>query len=62
MKNILVNVVVPAYNTEKYIKEMINCLINQLYKNLQILIVDDGATDDTAKIIKNFKDDRIEYY
>lgn len=62
MEKIKVSVIVPAYNTELYIKDMIECLINQTYKNIQMIFVNDGSTDKTEEIIKSFKDDRIEYY
>lgn len=58
----LVSVLIPAYNHEKYIEECINSVINQTYKNLEIFILDDCSTDNTAKIIKNFKDKRIKKY
>ena len=60
----LVSVVIAAYNTEHYISDMLTCLENQTYKNIQIIIVDDGSTDKTAQIIKKYakKDERIEYY
>ena len=43
----LVSVIVPAYNHEKYIQETIVSIINQTYKNIELLIVDDGSTDST---------------
>lgn len=60
----LVSIIIPAYNTEKYIDSMIECLIHQTYSNLQMIFIDDGSTDLTAKKIKEKaeKDDRIEYY
>ena len=61
MNEYLVSVIIPAYNTELYIESMLDCVINQTYKNLEIIIVDDGSTDNTAQIIDNFaeKDARI---
>lgn len=60
----LVSIVIPAYNTEQYILPMIDSLKKQTYKNLQIIFVDDGSRDDTAKIIKKYQaeDSRVEYY
>ena len=54
-----VSIIVPVYNCEKYIKECINSVINQTYKNLEIIIVDDKSTDNSLSIINSFKDKRI---
>lgn len=59
MNNNLVTVFIPAYNAEMYISECLNSIVNQTYKNLEILIIDDGSTDDTVKIIETFNDRRI---
>lgn len=58
----LVSVCINAYNAEKYIMQTIESVINQTYKNLQIIVVDDCSTDNTLNIIKSINDDRIEYY
>ena len=61
MKEYLVSVIIPAYNTESYIEAMLNCVINQTYRNLEIIIVDDGSIDSTPQIIDDFaqKDEGI---
>ena len=61
MNNELVSIVVPAYNVEKYIKKCVESIINQTYKNIEIILVDDGSTDKTGEICDYFnkKDDRI---
>ena len=46
-----VSIIIPAYNAEKYIKRCIDSLIGQTYKNIEVLIVDDGSTDNTPKIL-----------
>lgn len=54
MKNSLVTVIVPAYNASDYISETVQSIINQTYTNMEIIVVDDGSTDDTKEIIKSF--------
>lgn len=51
MENILISVIVPAYNIEKYIGRCIESILNQTYRDLEIIIVDDGSTDQTGNII-----------
>ena len=62
LDNPLISVIVPVYNVEKYLVKCINSIINQTYKNLQIILVDDGSTDNSGKICDDFKlkDTRIE--
>ena len=50
-----ISVIVPVYNQEKYLEECIESIINQTYKNLEIILVDDGSTDDSLKICKKYK-------
>ena len=45
-----ISVIVPAYNVEKYIEKCINSIIKQSYKNIEVIVVDDGSTDKTSKI------------
>jgi alpha-1,3-rhamnosyltransferase len=47
----LVSVIIPAYNHEKYVQETINSIINQSYDNIELLIIDDGSTDETYQRI-----------
>lgn len=54
-----VSIIIPVYNSSKYIKECINSVINQSYKNLEIIIVNDKSTDNSLSIINSFKDKRI---
>lgn len=59
--NPLVSVVVPLFNAEKYISQCLESLLNSTYKNLEIILIDDGSTDSSLKIISDFKsgDSRI---
>lgn len=60
----LVTVIVPVYNVEKYVEECIGSIINQTYQNLEIVIVDDGSTDESGHLCKTFarEDNRVAYY
>ena len=58
-KKILVSIIVPMYNNEKYIKECLDTLINQTYNNIEIIIIDDGSKDDSYKVATKIKDKRI---
>lgn len=62
MNNKIVSIVVPMFNSQKYIKECVESIINQTYKDIQLIIVDDGSTDDSLKICKDLekKDHRIQ--
>ena len=60
MKN-KISVIIPVYNVKEYLKECIDSVINQSYKNLEIILIDDGSTDGSEKICDDYKnnDDRI---
>lgn len=49
-----VSVIIPAYNAEKYVKEALDSLKNQTYKNVEIVVIDDGSTDKTYEIVHNY--------
>ncbi|HAT39155.1 glycosyltransferase family 2 protein [Polynucleobacter necessarius] len=55
----LISVLMPAYNSELYIAEAINSILQQSYQNIELLIFDDGSTDKTRQIIESFGDPRI---
>lgn len=59
-----ISVIVPIYNMEKYLKKCIDSIVNQTYKNLEIILVDDGSTDSSASICDKYarKDSRIKSY
>ncbi len=60
----LISVIVPIYNVEKYLKECLLSIQNQTYKHLQIILVDDGATDKSAEIAQKFvkEDSRFQLF
>jgi IS5 family transposase len=53
---IKVSIIVPVFNVEKYLEECLSSAVNQDYDNKEIIIVDDGSTDASAKVIKSFKE------
>ena len=60
----LISIVIPVYNVEKYIDRCIVSVVEQTYKNLEIILVDDGTPDDSGKLCDEWaeKDDRIVVY
>lgn len=55
----LVSVILPAYNAEKYIRDAIMSIVNQTYKNMEIIVIDDASRDNTVSIVNSIDDDRI---
>lgn len=60
----LVSIIMPAFNADKYIEEAIDSVINQTYANWELLVINDGSTDSTAKIVEGFlsRDTRVQLY
>jgi len=56
-----VSIILPSYNAEKYISESIKSVLCQTHKDLELIIINDGSTDNTEKIIQSFSDLRITY-
>lgn len=56
-----ISVIMPAYNAEKYIDEAIDSILNQTYKDFELIIINDGSTDNTKEIILKYDDPRIIY-
>jgi len=55
MKKPFLTVVMPVYNGEKYLKEAIDSVLAQTYTNFELLIIDDGSTDNSVEIIKSYE-------
>ena len=64
MHNPLVSVLIPLYNAEKYLSDTLDSILSQTYKSIEIIIVDDGSTDNSFKIVKSYekKYDSIKVY
>lgn len=57
----LISVIVPVYNTDTILNKCLDSVINQTYKNLEIIIIDDGSTDNSPEICDSYKcnDNRV---
>ena len=62
--NPLISVIIPVYNVEKYLSRCLNSVITQTYQNIEIILINDGSTDDSLKIAQKFQknDARIKLY
>lgn len=56
-----ISIIVPTYNRAQVIARSINSILTQTYENFELLILDDGSTDDTRNVIERFEDERIRY-
>ena len=54
-----ISVVMPAYNAERTLKESVHSVLSQTYENFELIIVENGSTDNTKKLLKTFQDSRI---
>ena len=63
-ENSLISVIVPVWNAHEYLNKCVDSIINQTYKNLEIILVDDGSTDDSLKICQEYEkhDNRIRVF
>ena len=57
MHDILISVIIPVYNRPEQIKKAVDSVLNQSYKNLEIIVVDDGSTDETPETLSQFKEE-----
>ena len=57
----LVSVILPTYNRARLVSRSINSVLKQTYNNFELIIIDDGSTDNTKQIINSFNDNRIVY-
>jgi len=57
-----ISVIIPLYNHEKYIEEAVNSVLTQSFADFELIIINDGSTDNSEDVVKNIKDDRIRYF
>lgn len=55
----LISVIIPAYNAGKFIKRCLSSVFKQSYQTLEVIVIDDGSTDDTVKVVEAFTDERL---
>jgi len=55
----LVSIIIPCYNVGSYIEQCIDSILSQSYKSLEIIVIDDGSTDNTGEILKHYNDSRL---
>lgn len=54
-----VSVILPVYNAERWVAESVQSILDQTFTDFELLIVDDGSTDDTAAVLRGFNDPRV---
>ena len=62
MQKRLVSIVVNCFNGEKYLQKTLNSILNQKFKNFEVIFVDNCSTDSSSRIFKKIKDRRFYYY
>lgn len=60
--NLLISVVIPTYNRKMFLLKAIESVIRQTYKNIEIIIIDNGSSDGTYEVVKKIDDNRVKYY
>ena len=60
--NPLVTIVIPTYNYARYLGKALGSCMRQSYARLEVIVIDDGSTDDTEDVVRSFEDGRITYY
>jgi glycosyltransferase involved in cell wall biosynthesis len=61
MKSPLVSVIIPVYNYDRYLGEAIESVLDQTYKNVEVIVVDDGSTDRSGEVAKSYADRNVRY-
>lgn len=61
LSNLKISIIIPTYNRGKILSNSIKSVLNQTFKNLEIIVIDDGSNDNTKEVIDKLNDDRIKY-
>ena len=64
MKKNIITIIIPVYNSEKYLEKTIKSILEQTYNNYELILIDNGSTDNSAEICKKYqeKDERVKFY
>ncbi|CAG0981295.1 UDP-Glc:alpha-D-GlcNAc-diphosphoundecaprenol beta-1,3-glucosyltransferase WfgD [Flavobacteriales bacterium] len=62
MPDLFFSVIIPTYNRASFITNTIRSILSQTYTNFEVIVVDDGSTDNTEDVVKSIKDERVKYY
>lgn len=62
MRNPIISVILPVYNHEKFVGQAIESVLSQTFSSLELIVINDGSTDNSDAVIRGFKDPRISYY
>lgn len=54
-----VSILIPCYNSESFVEETLRCCLNQTYSNIEIILVDDGSSDNSLDVVKKYTDDKV---
>ena len=57
-----ISVIMPVYNSEKFIRQALESILNQDYRDLELIVVDDGSTDGSAEVVRSLSDSRVRYF
>lgn len=61
-EQILISIILPTYNRKVFLERCIQSVLDQTYSNFELIIIDDGSTDGTAELVRQFSDPRLKYY
>ena len=61
LENIKFSIIIPAYNAEKFIERSINSVLSQRYSNYEVIVIDDGSIDNTAKVVEQYDSNVVKF-